>query len=68
MSYHYHYQARLQQNCTDLLARKLLERYDKLHSANCDNVKQYRQTLLKRLTIVLPLSDRPERVVNGHLI
>lgn len=53
---------------TNLLAMKLLQRYDMLHSANCTSPKQYRQTLLNRLSFILPLSNRPERVTNGHLI
>jgi len=47
---------------------RLLVRYETLHSGNCDSPTLYRQTLLRRLAVVLPLSGLPLLVAEGHLI
>ena len=50
-----------------LAAFRLLERYSTLHSGNCQSPTAYRRTLLKRLAVVLPLTNSTVRIVDGYL-
>lgn len=51
----------------ELAFRKLYERYMTLGSFNCNKPWEYRKTLLKRLAVVIPLSNTNVRIVDGYL-